>query len=274
MKYPLRPDAEYNFMIFPDDHDALFVFGAEETDEGRMLRDLVCTKKDVGNGYCHQYSFNYGTEENALLGKMKFQIKSIFAFQLLNRYAQPTMDFFEITKRIKILTGMSVSSIVFDSSKNSWAMHDSSFKKRLDGRKNICIIIENKEGIMFGGYVPCKIKTNKWTKDPNCFLFSMRKDGIFELNKYKLLDNAYDFWLGDTNEDILFAFGGEDYEDTKTQIFKDIVIHKKDSIHENYCDQCSFDYKNCENTLIGKRELSVNRIIIYQLQQINQDIFV
>ena len=100
----------------------------------------------------------------------------------------------------------------------------------------------------------------------------MRKDGIFELNKYKLLDNAYDFWLGDTNEDVLFAFGGEDYETYKTQIFKDIVIHKKDSIHDNYCDQCSFDYHNNENTLIGKRELIVKRIIIYQLQHVDNEI--
>ena len=255
----------YDFQMFGDDHEALFVFGAEETDEGRFLRDCCCRKKDEPTGYCNQFAYDYKNEENALIGKVQFDIKSIVVYQLINVEKQLTLDYFETTKRIKQITNLNVSSVIFDSNVMSWGKTDSKFRSKVNGKKKICIIIETVDDNVIGGFISNKIKAGKWVKDPNCCLFTIKQNGVYDINKYPVKPNGNDFFLCDNNDDVLFGFGGLDNGTKKGQTFKDICVYKQGTENTDYCEQYSFNYNYIENALLGKREMEIVRITVYQL---------
>ena len=83
------------------------------------------------------------------------------------------------------------------------------------------------------------------------------------MKKYTLKDGCYDLMIYDESDDILFSFGGEDEENTNYP--RDICLYKKDSKYKHYCEQYSYNYNYIENALLGKREMEIVRITVYQL---------
>ena len=55
-------------------YNSLYLFGAEDGDNGAPFRDIVVYRKNSGrNNYCRQHSYDYDGEENSLCGKEEWK---------------------------------------------------------------------------------------------------------------------------------------------------------------------------------------------------------
>ena len=119
---------------------------------------------------------------------------------------------------------MKIKEIIFDTNKHKWNINDSEFGTKLKGHRNVCIVIEDKNNNIFGGYISKEIEINKHHFDSKSFVFSMKRNGEYKMKKYPLNEGCYDLKIFLDNHDILFAFGVEDKNNTC--YLKDIVIYK------------------------------------------------
>ena len=164
----------------------------------------------------------------------------------------------EIEDNIYKITEMEIKNILFNSNIDKWSQNDSNFGKKLEGKQNIIIVIEDKEGNIFGGFISKEIIQNKFIFDNNSYLFSLKKDGKIINKKYPIKNNEYCFKISSDEWRVLFGFGAKDNGDMTS--YKDICVYKKDYKNgKNSCEQHSYEYKGEENALIGKKEFEVNK---------------
>ena len=60
------------------------------------------------------------------------------------------------------------------------------FHNKCDGKANTITIIENNLNYVFGGYTSAAWSTNGETYDSNAFIFSLRRAGVSNFEKYKV----------------------------------------------------------------------------------------
>ena len=69
---------------------------------------------------------------------------------------------YEIIENICEFTGMEIKKILFDSNIDKWNMNNSDFGKKLEGKRNVIIVIEDKERNIFGGFISKEINQDKY----------------------------------------------------------------------------------------------------------------
>ncbi|BFU24994.1 trichohyalin, putative [Entamoeba histolytica] len=166
----------------------------------------------------------------------------------------------ETIKQLEEWTERRINNILFDSDNDNWNKNKSVFKQRIMNKEHIIIIIEDKEGNKFGGYVNSKIdKVDDFINDSQSFVFSLESKGRMEgMMKFDIKQPQYAFWLWNQSHDFLFAFGGG----------SDILVGKE-NYKISWCDQLSFDYKGIENALYGKQypnHFTPKRIIVIEMK--------
>ena len=167
---------------------------------------------------------------------------------------------------IERLCGRKTGIVLFDSTIHRWNQNDSEFYRKLNGKSNVCIVVFDTDGNIFGGYAEGKVNVNQWNSNSNTFVFSIKKNGMFNPKKYPLKGgNRYGFSI-EYGSRVLFGFGGKDKSDGG-QTYEDLCIRKKDYSTWGYCDQHSFDYNGETNALCGSDVFNVSRIYAYEMEE-------
>ena len=166
-------------------------------------------------------------------------------------------------RELSELTGMEIEEILFDSTIHSWDSDESEFAERIEGHKNICVVIEDRKGNVFGGYSSKQIELNKYLFDTKSYLFSIKRNKKYSLKKYPLKNmNAADFIVYINEFDVLFTFGAEITETNLGE--KDIVVYKKDLDIFNFCNQHSYEYYGEEDALCDNRtDFEIEKLFVY-----------
>ena len=171
----------------------------------------------------------------------------------------------KIKEHISEICGMEIKELLFDSFHHKWKQNKSEFGDKLKGHRNICVIIEDTKDNIFGGYCSKEIGLYKYHFDSKSFLFSIKRNGKYSMEKYPLKEGYYDFYLCSEYEDVLFAFGAEAKENGSC--FRDICITKKDSVDKGYCKPYSYEYNGKENVFCDDNIIDVRRILVYQMEE-------
>ena len=279
-KYPLKEN-EYDFFPSFDDYTILGGFGAEYENGEHHFKDILLQKKEMKErNFCRQHSYEYYGEENALCGEEYFDVKRIVVFEMketeemrkereelekqISEEEQERWgkDIQYINKGFKKLIRMDIESTIFDSEIHTWSKNDSVFHQCIKGRKNLAIVVEDEKQNLFGGYIGDEVQINENVRTQNCFVFSIRKNGSYRLQRYHINPGEISYFVGPSGWNGLFGFGlGND------QTFKDIFVRKKDS-SRGYCHQHAYDYRGKHDALCGKHSFNVRRVVVYQLKNI------
>ena len=142
-------------------------------------------------------------------------------YPLLMKYVE-----YKEMRQLEEWTNKKCTEIVFDSDKDNWSENTSVFDSKVINKSNLIILIEDKEGQKFGGYVNEKITgVNTWINDQNAFLFSLNSNGRLNgMMKFNVSNPSRAFMLypKTSENNILFRFG---YKNG----FSDIRLNLKDS---------------------------------------------
>ena len=158
---------------------------------------------------------------------------------------------------------MEIRRKLFDSNIHKWSKNDSEFGSKLKGHRNVFVVIEDTNGNIFGGYCSKQIGIRKLHYDSKSFVFSMKRNNVYEMKKYSLKNGCDDFYIDFDSSDVLFAFGGE--EKNNTNYFRDVCVVKKNSTNKHYCQQYSYEYNGKVNALRGSKYFEVKRIVVYEM---------
>ena len=124
----------------------------------------------------------------------------------------------------------------------------------------VFILVEDERENLFGGYIGNEIIIDENVKDPTCYVFSMRKNGIFHTKRYERNANGHSYWIANDSQNLLIMIGVSDDKSAR-----DITLYKKD-YSSGYCRQQCYKYSGESFALIGKFHFNVKRIVVYQLQ--------
>ena len=278
-KYPLKEGC-YDLQIYSDSDNYLFTFGAEDKNNTCYYKDICIFKKDsTKKSYCQQYSYEYNGEENALRENSdRFDVKRIVVYQMEetnemkeqrereeqeereNDKRRWREEKEEIERQINEMTDKQIDHILFDSEINKWSENDSEFGEIMKGKKDVIVLIEDERKNLFGGYIGNEIVVQQDSNDNSCYVFSLRKNGEFNPNKYQKNDVGYSYWIPSDSTSILISFG------TTGLLCKDITLYKKD-YSSGYCSQHCYNYNNEQFALTGKYWFNIKRIVVYQMKQ-------
>ena len=275
-KYPLKERC-YDFYVSDDLSDVLFAFGAEDEKNSNYFRDICIVKRDSDQkSYCRQYSYEYNGEGNALTGSGDFEVKQIVVYAMCEtekmkeeRKKEEQQERDEDVKRrseekeeieriLYQLTRKEIDGTIFDSEVNKWNRNDSEFREIMNGKRNVCVVVEDERHNLFGGFIG---NETQYMNDQTCFVFSIKKDGVFNPRKFKKNQQGYSYNICKNDFCVLMGFGL-----TNDYYYKDIYIYKKDYSCSGCCLQYAFDYGNQEFALCGKINFNVKRIIVYQMK--------
>ncbi|BFU24067.1 trichohyalin, putative [Entamoeba histolytica] len=160
-------------------------------------------------------------------------------------------------KQLEEWTEKRINNILFDSDKDDWNKNTSVFEERIMNKEHIIIIIEDKKGNKFGGYINSKIdKVNGDINDSKSFVFSLESNGRIEgMKKFDIEQPEYAFILFNQSDNRLFEFG-----------LGDIVVFKENIKTYSYCCQRNFEYEGISNALCGKHSFTPKRIIVIEMK--------
>ena len=173
----------------------------------------------------------------------------------------------ERDEKLYELTKMKVIETLFDGDIHKWNINNSEFGNRLKGHRNVCVVIEDRNNNVFGGYCSKEIGIDMFHFDFNSFVFSVKRNGRYKMRKYPIRKWHCDFKIFNDNHNVLFAFGAEN--NNNRNYIKDIIVFKKDTPHKSYCDQYSYDYQGERNALCDNlpKSFIVERIVVYELEE-------
>ena len=120
------------------------------------------------------------------------------------------------------------------------------------------MLVEDELHNLFGGYLDKPISSNQPLNDINSYLFSLRKDGVFNPKRFPKNQIGYAFKIWDEKSEALFVFGSSLFYS------KDIAIYKKHR-SSGYCSQECFDYYGEKHALTGKMWYAVKRVVVFQM---------
>ena len=176
----------------------------------------------------------------------------------------------EIEGLVVSLCGMNINEKLFDSNIHKWNILKCEFGERVKGHRNVCIVIEDTNNNIFGGFCFKETKTEHFHFDPKGYVFSLKRNNEITMKKYPLKKGHYDFCIQSNKVPFLIGFGAEDDKIDSTNVIKDINIFKKHADMKNYCKQYSYDYNGEENALCGSEEFDVKRILVYKMEETDE----
>ena len=98
----------------------------------------------------------------------------------------------EYERKVSELCELRIKEKLFDSDIHKWSKNDSEFGSRLKGQRHVCVVIEDMNGNVFGGYCSKEVGIRKFNYDPKNFVFSMKRNNEYTMKKYHLKNGCYD----------------------------------------------------------------------------------
>ena len=171
------------------------------------------------------------------------------------------------TKSIKIADNIAyackseVKEIIFNSyvETDLWSVENNKFSKIVNGKTNICVVIEDERDIIIGGYIPHNIT------DKNQIIFYFDANDIFNGDIYNLKKDKNHFYLGNETDEILFGFGWNEEGDKK--ICHDICVYKNGVDKPSTCKQDSYDYRDIQSAVTSDGIIKIKQIKVYQMSE-------
>ena len=250
-KYPII-DYKNAIYIGNNDDKNLFIVGYNW---GLFSKsgDIVIRKEELKDKcICEQTSFQYN-KPHSLIGKQgNFSINRIVAIQMkLSKedYLKKVQLYGISLNQINILenwTQKKVGDIIFDTVSDDWEDSTSILNNRIEGKRQLIFLVEDKKCQKFGYYHPTDIHLihQEWlTPDETAFMFNLESNGRlkepikFEIKQ--LHDNGCFFHP--KRSDHLISFG-------------EVVLYKRNKSGWSYCCQTNemFDYHSIEKALCGR----------------------
>ena len=269
-----------DFFICNEGFEVLFGFGLENDPNrfGRTFSDIcVCKNGSSNHSYCEQKCFNYGDKQNALCGRYTFTAKKIVVFQLKekkeNRMKREqeimltrVKDEIEIKYGIEAMANLEIADVLFDSDVDNYARGTSTFAGALEGRENVCIVVQDGLKNIFGGYLKNQVSVRRWQNDSECFLFGIKKNGEYINKKYTQENNGVekcDFMVFGDDERALFMFGKGSANGKTTS---DLFVYKSDVDYECFTGETGvFNYNG--ESLNDKQMFIPERILVFELRE-------
>ena len=282
--FGLEPNIRFNII---ESQNAFYLHNQSEEYLFKVGQsDIIVAKENIKiKSQCIQQSFEYDGITNAICGEQKFIPNQIIVIQMYEseeikqRKKQQEEHMKElrakklkyITQQLKkerrkqiqqlhLWTGKQSGDIIFDSTIDDWNVNTSIFDSQIMNKSNVCIILEDEDGNIFGGYINERIgKYESYINDQNAFVFTLKSvDSKREMTKFEINDRQCAFRLFKNSTDYLFRIG-----------WNDIRIWKQHKRNECTCYQESFNYKSIENALCGKtgwdNPFILKRIIVLQM---------
>ena len=165
-----------------------------------------------------------------------------------------------IPRKIHELTNKQVGNILFDSDIHSWSKDNNEFTRKLNGKKDIIIVIENDARDIFGGYIGSKINIGEIINDKKCFVFSFKKNNEWTSKRYNRNGIGGSYLISIDKRNTLFGFGI-----VNDGFGEDIIVSKKEESC-GICQQECYDYNGEKNALTDSNGFSVEHILVYQLK--------
>ena len=175
-------------------------------------------------------------------------------------------------KQIEEWTKLKCGEIVFDSNRDDWSRLGTTFDRKVMGRKQIIILIEDTNHNLFGGFVNVKIeKYSYWNingngnhhfnmyNDPNSFLFSLRSNGRIKegMKKFEIIkpEDAFRIYPPGDSEQDLFELGWGDFR-----------VFTKEKASQSYtANGRSYNYHGIGYALSGGFNFTPQRIFVIQM---------
>ena len=181
------------------------------------------------------------------------------------------MKCFDNREMISELCGLEVSSILFDSYNNHCGVDRDDFATILKGKSCVCILIEDTQGNIFGGFIGETIGIEKYHFDRNCYLFSIKRGNERPMKRYQIKDGSFDFIIH--SDDGLFSFGEHESEDGF--FTRDLHVCKRKSLLNTNqlvgsVFRNAFDYQGDQFALCDGNSFEAKRILVYQLRETRQ----
>ena len=164
-------------------------------------------------------------------------------------------------RKLEELSGMKIKEILFDSDIHKWSENENEneFVEKINGKKDIIILIEYEQQNLFGGYIGNKIIIGEDVNDPTCYLFSLRKNGKYTMKQYFRNEKDYSYYIPSHLTGYLMTFG------SSKSSFEDITLLKKE-YSSGYCAVWCYDYQGESFALAEKQHFNIKRIVVHQLQ--------
>ena len=213
---------------------------------------------------CSQACFDYGNEQNALMGKTSFTVKRIRAFRIGSSVEERKRNDELIMKHVPELTKRTIKKELFHSDKHEWLSTNNEFSMRLMGKKNVVIVIESHYGDIGGGYISSEIIPEEYVNDKHAFLFHIKKNKNEFVRKYPVKTSKIAFKLDNMKESSLnlFTFGLSPEFSTK----EDLQVSFKDKRYGCHSGRNAYDYgKDQSYNPFFPAEFEIARIIAYEM---------
>ena len=180
----------------------------------------------------------------------------------INSSVENVFNDFSFEKGLILLYHKRFGTKIFDSKTNQWGTNKSEFHTIVNGMKDICIFIEDEQNNVFGFYIPDEIQIGKLIQSTSCSLFTIKKNGVYELNKYERNNQeGYSYCIYDSNHHILFGIG----MDNKGN-WNDLEIQKKErNIGKSHLKCFGTEFEKETYPLTGKEYFKIVRIHVHQL---------
>ncbi|ELP91729.1 hypothetical protein EIN_521260 [Entamoeba invadens IP1] len=201
-------------------------------------------------------------EQLELLNSEKMlKIEQIKNCEMYRKYAEnadiPFLISLEEQDRLENLLNKKISSVVFNSDVDDWSNDTSVFDSKIINKSNLCFLIEDTKNNKFGGVFFDKIdETNKFKIDDKTFVFSLKRNGIFNTKIFNVKQkcDAFNLYTQKERYNRLFAFGCNYINDY------DIGVYKK-GVDKNHCH--SYKFATSEGDLIDGDKFTPKRIYPY-----------
>ena len=87
------------------------------------------------------------------------------------------------------------------------------------------VVIEDTSQNIFGCFISIKIQKNVVKNDPNCFVFSLKKNNELREQKFMKFNSSSDCYICIDKDDILLGVGSILNKSKEYHEFEDICIH-------------------------------------------------
>ena len=202
-----------------------FQFGVEDVNYGNYSRD-ICVQKNDTSRRCllDQYSYDYFGERNALTGNREFDVKRFICIEMIETPGQKSereaierqereddqqrweREKYQVKQGIEKVTRKRIDKILFDTETHEWDVNTSEFGNIVEGRKDIVVMIEDERKNLFGGYIGETVQLCKAVKTDKCFVYSLRKNGIFNPKRYDVKRGETGYFLNQQNNPLVMSF--------------------------------------------------------------------
>jgi hypothetical protein len=140
----------------------------------------------------------------------------------------------------QILNNLPEIKLIYSASRDGFSV--SSFHSKCDNYSNTVTIIKTLSNSVFGGFTSAKWTSNgDWTYDPNAFIFSLRRSGNSNKERFNVTQPTYAFY---SHSSYGPTFGGG----------HDIYVSDSSNTNENSYSNFGYYYQLPKNITRGSTE--------------------